>query len=250
MNALSLAVVAFLFTISTTYVWFRGARRGRLPQNRMAIVLLWSTAVVLGIVSIALQPGLRVELFALFSSIASSFFLVTVAISKQKVSADAIKVGDTIPSFTSVDEHKQTFDSAELAGSPALIKFFRGHWCPYCAGELKRWEELRPEFDKYNVKIVTVSSETPAQIRKGRGKHGLKATMLADRSLKVTDLFGLRNKGVHTGPPKLFGGVDLPVPTALLVDPSGAVLWMDQSENYQQRTDPDYVLGALREHIG
>ncbi len=94
---------------------------------------------------------------------------------------------------------------------------------------------------------MTISTDTPGDIQKGRTKHGLKARMLSDRELELTDLFGLRNQGFHSGPP--VGAKALPVPTSLLVAPDGRVLWMDQSENYQRRSDPDYVLGALREHL-
>ena len=99
------------------------------------------------------------------------------------------------------------------------------------------------------MKIITVSTDTPDEIRKGRAKHGLQAVMLSDRELAVTDLFGLRNKGVHSGPPPPVGAKALPVPTSMIVGRDGTVLWMDQAENYQQRSDPDYVLAALREHI-
>ena len=74
--------------------------------------------------------------------------------------------------------------------------------------------------------------------------------MLADRELEVIDRFGLRNKGMHSGPPPPMGAKALPVPTSLLVDANGKVLWMDQSVTYQRRSDPDYVLAALREHLG
>ncbi len=74
--------------------------------------------------------------------------------------------------------------------------------------------------------------------------------MLSDRDLDVTDRFGLRNKGFHSGPPPAIGAKALPVPTSLLIDADGKVLWMDQSANYQRRSDPDYVLAALREHLG
>ncbi len=74
--------------------------------------------------------------------------------------------------------------------------------------------------------------------------------MLSDRHLEVTDRFGLRNRGVHSGPPPPVGAKALPVPTSLLVGADGTVLWMDQAENYQRRSDPDYVLAALREHVG
>ena len=56
------------------------------------------------------------------------FFAFTVAIGKQKVGDRAIRVGDTIPDFTALDEFGQTFDSSALAGHPVLIKFFRAHW--------------------------------------------------------------------------------------------------------------------------
>ncbi len=95
---------------------------------------------------------------------------------------------------------------------------------------------------------MTVSTDTPDQIKKGHKKHNLQAQMLSDRDLAVTDRFGLRNQGFHSGPP---GEVKaLPVPTSILADGDGKVLWMDQSDNYQRRSDPDYVLGALRAHLG
>jgi peroxiredoxin len=100
------------------------------------------------------------------------------------------------------------------------------------------------------VSIVTISTDTPEEIAKGRAKHGLQATMLSDRDLRVTDQFGLRNTGIHSGPPPPIAAKALPVPTSLLIGDDGNVLWMDQSENYQRRSDPDYVLSALRDHLG
>ena len=64
---------------------------------------------------------------------------------------------------------------------------------------------------------------------------------------KINFACGLRNQGIHSGP--LRGAEALPVPTSLLIDGEGKVLWMDQSENYQQRSGSDYVLAALRTHL-
>lgn len=91
---------------------------------------------------------------------------------------------------------------------------------------------------------MTISSDTPEQWLARHPKHQLGAIMLSDPELVVTDLFGLRNTGIHSGMP---GGANaLPVPTSLLASPEGKVLWMDQSENYQQRSDPSLVLTALK----
>lgn len=92
---------------------------------------------------------------------------------------------------------------------------------------------------------MTICSDTPAEIRKGRGRHGLDAVMLSDADLRVTDLYGLRNSGNVT--PR--GWTDLPIPTTFLVDGEGVVRWIDQARDYQIRSHPDRVLGAIRENL-
>ena len=91
-------------------------------------------------------------------------------------------------------------------------------------------------------------TDTPAAISKGMAKHGLDAIMLSDRDATVIDQFGIRNRGIHSGIPG--GAKVLPIPTTALVDEKGIVRWVDQSENYQRRSDPDYVLTAIQEALG
>ncbi len=98
------------------------------------------------------------------------------------------------------------------------------------------------------MRIVTVSTDTVEELQNGRDTHGLQARMLADPELAVTDAVGLRNQLIHSAPP----GDDtdaLPVPTTLLIDREGKVLWMDRAENYQRRSGPDIVRAALQTHL-
>ena len=77
--------------------------------------------------------------------------------------------------------------------------------------------------------------------------HGLTATMLADPKLEVIEQFGFRNKNINNV--KTPGRPGLPVPTTLLVDADGKVVWRDQSDNYTRRSDPAFVGAALAEHF-
>ena len=95
--------------------------------------------------------------------------------------------------------------------------------------------------------MVTISTDLPEEIRDKRKHHGLQAIMLSDRDLTVTDAFGLRNQGAHSGPPS--GAEALPVPTTLLIDRDGKVLWLEHSENYQKRSGPEFVLAAIETHL-
>jgi peroxiredoxin len=112
---------------------------------------------------------------------------------------------------------------------------------------LRRWEELRPELDARGVKLVTLCTDTPAQIRKGKAKHGVQAVMLSDRELSVTRAYGLENTATALRPPGLTG---LPIPTTILADAQGIVRWIDQADDYQVRSQPERVLAALRDAIG
>ena len=111
---------------------------------------------------------------------------------------------------------------------------------------MRRWEELRSDFDKHDVQVVTVCTDTPEQIQKGYRQHRLGAIMLSDRDLAATDAFGLRNLGFHSGP---FGLEGLPVPTSILIGSDGKVLWVDQAENYQRRNGPEVVKAALQRYL-
>ena len=95
------------------------------------------------------------------------------------------------------------------------------------------------------MQVVTVCTDTPGQIRAGRRKHGLGGVMIADPTLEVIDAYGLRNQAVQSGPP----GRPQPVPTSILADASGTIVWLDQSANYQQRSNPETVKAALAAHL-
>lgn len=97
------------------------------------------------------------------------------------------------------------------------------------------------------MRVVTLCTDTPEQIRAGMDKHGLDAVMLSDRDLAVTRLLGLENTALKMKPPGVPG---LPIPTTLLVDADGVVRWIDQAGDYQIRSKPERVEAALREALG
>lgn len=110
---------------------------------------------------------------------------------------------------------------------------------------MRRWEELRSEFDSRGIQLVTICPDIPEKIRKGRKKHGAQAVMLSDPDLKIATQYKLINKNNIS--PK--GISALPIPTTLLVDAKGFVRWIDQAEDYQIRSGPDRVIAAIKEYL-
>lgn len=123
-----LAGLALLTFTATTAAWVGRIRRVAIPSNRSWFLGSWLTALLLGVSSFY-NPGAGWfgGVMATIAMLGSGLFLVLYSLGKQGV-GDAIAVGDTMPQFTSLDENRETFESSTLAGSPILIKFFRGHW--------------------------------------------------------------------------------------------------------------------------
>ena len=85
-------------------------------------------AASLGVAAFAIGSRWFGGIPAILAIVAGSFFSFTVAISPQQVAENPIRVGDTIPVFSALEDTGERFRSGDLSGSPVLIKFFRGHW--------------------------------------------------------------------------------------------------------------------------
>jgi len=217
-----------------------------LPADARPYLAASVAAAALGVAALVAGPGIVGGVIAALDVVGGLAFPALYAFSGQSRTPPAVTVGGPIIDFTTTDDEDRPFDLAALRGAPVLLKFFRGHWCPYCVAELGRWEALlRPELDARGVHIVTVCADTAAVIRRTRARHGLHAVMLPDPELAITDRYRLRN-------PKNFALksgviVPLPIPTTILVDAEGTVRWIDQATDYMRRSDPARVLDAVRE---
>lgn len=223
--------------------WLRGMQRVRLPKDARLHLAACAAGVVLGVVALASAPGLVAGTLATLALLGGGAFLALYAASGQRTGTIRVAVGGPALDVAAQDDGGAPFALAALRGRPVLLKFFRGHWCPYCVAELKRWRELAPDLARRDVVVVTVCAEDAPAIRAGRVKHGLDAIMLPDPELAITDLYGLRNPRNFAPRPGLI--LPLPIPTTILIDADGIVRWIDQSSDYMRRSDPAVVRAAL-----
>ena len=118
-------IVALIVVLATTTRWFWRAYRVDIPASPRLFVAAWSVGLLLGVMAWSQGGANTAAAWAIGVALLMLYLASTGA---QRVGNTAIKVGDTIPAFTALDEHGAQFDSASLAGSRFLLKFFRGHW--------------------------------------------------------------------------------------------------------------------------
>lgn len=240
-------VAATLVFIEGVY-WLVLMQRVRIPKDRRAFVAVSGLAALLGITAFILDTGVAGGTAAGLAVAGGVAFLALSGASGQPAVTPAVAVGGLVIDFSATDDEGRPFDLASLRGTPFLLKFFRGHWCPYCTAELRRWATMRPELDACGIRFVTVCADTAEQIRTGRAKHGLRAVMLPDPALAITDRYNLRSPKNFAPKPGLI--IPLPIPTTILVDAHGIVRWIDQATDYMQRSDPERVMHLIRTALG
>lgn len=239
-----LALLAATLLLAIGWRWLQRMQRVQIPSDMRTYLAGTALAALLGIAAFIAGVGLFAGIAAALAIGGGGAFLALYSASGQAKLTPAVAVGGPVVEFTARDDGGNPFDLAGLRGTPFLLKFFRGHWCPYCVAELRRWEELRPELDARGIAVVTVCSDSAEQIRRGRAKHGLRATMLPDPALVITDRYNLRNPKNFAPKPGII--IPLPIPTTILVDAGGIVRWIDQASDYMHRSDPERVLSAIR----
>lgn len=242
------AFVAVALVLGAGARWMWLAQRVRLPRNAAPFLAANGVGTILGAIAVVLGTGTAGAVAATVAIVGGGIFLALFAGSRQITTPPAVTVGGPVLDFTATDDDDRPFSLASLRGTPYLLKFFRGHWCPFCLAELKRWAELRPELDALGVAFVTVCADTAAEIRTNRVKHGLRAIMVPDPDLAVTDRYRLRNPKNFAPRPGVI--IPLPVPTTILVDANGVVRWIDQATDYMRRSDPERVLAVVRSVVG
>jgi hypothetical protein len=128
MSSPALGWIAALLVVGAGVLWFRAAFAVRLPEDRRGYAAIWVAGAALGVAALAGGAGWAGGVPAVVAIVGAAFFLFTIGISRQQAAPDVIAVGAPLPGFSAPDENGATFESTNLAGHPALLKFFRGHW--------------------------------------------------------------------------------------------------------------------------
>jgi hypothetical protein len=124
----ALGLLALVVAVLAAVYWFYLVNQVAIPENRSLFVVAFLLGPVLCIAAFVVGTRWYGGIPAVLGFVVGAFLTATIAISKQQVADNPIKVGDTIPYFTAINDKGETFRSDVLAGTPVLVKFFRAHW--------------------------------------------------------------------------------------------------------------------------
>ncbi len=160
-----------------------------------------------------------------------------------------IEVGKTLPDFTLYSSVSgASVASSTIRQQPALLLFFRGNWCPLCMAQIKEIAASYQELHKRGVKVFLVSPQSEKQSQSLAKQFDAPMEFMVDKKLQAAQQLGL----VHeNGTPMGMMGYksDTVMPTAILTDEKGQVIFADLTDNYRVRPEPQTFIDMLDKHL-
>jgi len=68
-----------------------------------------------------------------------------------------LPTGSEAPAFELPCTPDQTVSLAELRGQPVILAFYPEDWSPVCSDQMALYQEVLPEFRKFNAELVGIS---------------------------------------------------------------------------------------------
>ncbi len=71
--------------------------------------------------------------------------------------ATPLPPGTTAPDFELQSTPDQTVSLAEFRGQPVILAFYPEDWSPVCSDQMALYQEVLPEFRKFNAELLGIS---------------------------------------------------------------------------------------------
>lgn len=160
-----------------------------------------------------------------------------------------LKPGSPLPDFRAVDEQGDPVRSVELHGSPTVMLFVRGNWCPFCSRQVSNLTQHYRDIVDLGAKLILITPKPLETTRRVAEFFKVEFDFWLDDNLEVTNQLGLLQKG---GVPSDYDkeyGKDTVWPTALVVDAAGIIRYTELSKHITDRPDPGVLLREVRQTL-
>jgi peroxiredoxin len=68
-----------------------------------------------------------------------------------------VSPGEVAPDFTLPSGPGETVTLSKLRGQPVILAFYPADWSPVCGDQMALYNEILPEFQRFNAKLIGVS---------------------------------------------------------------------------------------------
>ena len=155
-------------------------------------------------------------------------------------------MGTKLPIFKVTDNTAREVSSESFLGHPTVIVFFRGNWCPLCMAQIKEITSQYKNLSALGTKIKFISPQPQKNTIKLADKHGMNFDFYTDKGNKAAKTLDIEMmNGLPMGMEMLGYDSDTVLPTVIITDKNGFIVYSDQTNNYRIRPEPREFLKIL-----
>jgi peroxiredoxin len=157
-----------------------------------------------------------------------------------------IRVGNYLPELTFIGNDNEEVLSTDFKGKKVLFMFYRGNWCPLCMAQIREISAHYQELERRGVAVLLVSPQPVSHSVALAKKMKVNFQFLTDennamaRQLKID-----QDHGVPLGFEVLGYKSETVLPTVIITDEQGKILFLDQTDNYRVRPEPETFFEVL-----
>ena len=150
-----------------------------------------------------------------------------------------LTAGQPAPHFTLPDQNGVAVSLSSLRGQKVLIYFYPKAATPGCTTQACGLRDTAAEFNSLNTRVLGISPDAPAKLKKFADKQQLNFTLLADEDHAVAEAFGVWGPKKFMG--KEFDGIHR---ISFLIDEQGLISQV--FDDFKTSNHHDVVLNYLK----
>ncbi|WP_211828873.1 redoxin domain-containing protein [Kistimonas asteriae] len=163
---------------------------------------------------------------------------------------DRLVVGQRLPLFTVMDTDGNLIPSDTFQGRPHLLLFFRGNWCPLCMAQIREVAAQYRELHARGVRVALVSPQPHENTQALAQRFDVPMEFYTDSDNKAAHALKINHDaGLPEGLQVMGYDSDTVFPTVIMTDAGGHIIFVDLTDNYRIRPEPDVFLSILDKYI-
>ena len=186
-------------------------------------------------------------------------FITASCIGRAQDKPEGLFLNSKAPDFKGTDQSGVAVNLKELRKKgPVVLLFYRGHWCPYCSRELKRFQDSLSLLTERGAQLIAITPEGGEGISKTIEKTGAVFPIVTDADMKISKSYQVayavdertlgRYKNADIDLLTINGQkqAQLPVPAVYIVNKEGSVTFRYFDADYKKRVSVKEILRELK----
>mgnify|MGYP001823373739 CR=1 FL=1 len=165
----------------------------------------------------------------------------------KKRDSDQLKIGSKLPKLYFVGLDGSEFSTSQFKGKKMVLLFYRGNWCPLCMAQIKEIGDQYNELKALGAEVLLISPQPHKFTIDLAKKRDLDFHFLQDKDNRVAKALKIYAKGGTPFGLEILGfESDTVLPTVIITDEKGYIIFADQTDNYRVRPEPETFLKVLK----